>query len=1253
MLKKRELRESSLDIIKREVKIIKREKLALLFFLFATIFFICFLGTIILQNQLTGFATYIEGIAGTIYEIEAELTYPTYYWHGLYGLSLRVSGFTEQLFGDFDSGEISRQDLFFDCLQSGVAGGNEIFASLSPTINFDALVPATIASIDAYTGCSGEVHCATNTFKNNMSIMVGSRNISGIPATYTYRYDGNNSEFDLGVLNDSTNLVYVTHLEGVQRGYNYEKIVNYQLMLPTRPNNTETYYFFSDPYDECPAGGAIGESINASVHGRVVDINNTPLANASVSLGGQVVLSDSNGFYNLSISVITGVYNLIATKPLYDDYFDNVTINFTSYDIEKNIVLLTHTPGKNETIRPRVYGYVYDENGNIIFEANVSIGNYSTLSNVQGYYSFYPTLVAEPQNIISIKEGYNNYYALINFTNTTTSVNHNITMRLIPIYTYPYQTGPYSTQNPLVPIVQAIQEAQKKGQDYWVSTKEIYKEVGQNTFIEDIIGIYNFKGGAMNLVFSVSPSLQGIVKLEKSSMSIATNQFGNLVLYFYGNRPLGTYNGTLTISGSFEQEIPVSIKVVERRIPIETLVMELELFKTVVSPGEKIKYKVVLNNLLVDQNYKVFLQGMIADKNNSAIYYFPESEEIEIKNSVTLIRETTIPNNISEGEYLFKIDANYLNTMSSVSAPFKIQKPLYLYSVFGIPLWIILAIISFFSFAFLNFFLYKRHLEKKKRYKIPLEYDLLPKPGPRTIRLGKIAETNNPAYYELERLTTHAIVAGATGGGKSISAQVIVEEALMKNVAVVVFDPTAQWSGMLRKCTDKRMMSFYPRFGLKESDARGFPGNIRRVSNARQIINIKKYIHPGQIQIFACNKLDPSEIDIFVANVIRQIFRSDPEEAPELKVLFVFDEVHRLLSKFGGSGQGFLQIERACREFRKWGMGVMLVSQVLSDFVGEVKANINTEAQMRTIEESDLERIRSRYGEEFLKSLVRAEVGVGLFQNAEYNRGRPYFVQFRPILHNTRRLSDEELEKYNTYNDAVDDLEDQIDQLEAEKVDVFDLKMELKLVKDKIMTGNFAIVDIYLEGLKPRVEKQWEKLGKKPKKRELQLVDETEIQKSVEEAKKARDKFVAEQKKNEPKEEKKEEKKENMEIKIVRSLTFDNGIMVSSLKELKEYLPTMEEDIFKVHVNEKKNDIAQWIGENISKEDGEKLKAIITKKEIIDAIDKIGKENKEEKIKDNKDSKDNASNKDADKKTNEDKKDENKEEDKEEKKENK
>jgi len=35
-----------------------------------------------------------------------------------------------------------------------------------------------------------------------------------------------------------------------------------------------------------------------------------------------------------------------------------------------------------------------------------------------------------------------------------------------------------------------------------------------------------------------------------------------------------------------------------------------------------------------------------------------------------------------------------------------------------------------------------------------------------------------------------------------------------------------------------------------------------------------------------------------------------------LRLIIIFDEVHRLLPKFGGTGEGFIQIERGAREFR-------------------------------------------------------------------------------------------------------------------------------------------------------------------------------------------------------------------------------------------------------------------------------------------------------------------------------------------------
>src|SRR3989339_806180 len=650
----------------------------------------------------------------------------------------------------------------------------------------------------------------------------------------------------------------------------------------------------------------------------------------------------------------------------------------------------------------------------------------------------------------------------------------------------------------------------------------------------------------------------------------------NKASFLIKGKELGVYTGNIGLRGDIEEKISVNLSIVETDLnPL--LLMNIDLLRKSFVLGKPIKFKLNLNKLNREEVNNVSLYYSLVDENNNT--YLLGNELINVSNSIQEIKIFDLPLEVQKGDYILKTTLLYDDETIIDTSPFVLKVAFMNIILFGFfPMWMLILIVSFFLLSLILFIFIKRHIESKKKYKMKLDLDTIPKKEDGFLYLGHIAEKKTLAYLDPNKLTTHSIVAGATGGGKSISAQVIIEEALMNNIAVIVFDPTAQWSGMLRKCDDKKMISYYSNFGLKESDARAFKGNVRQVRDARQIIDINKYMTPGQIQIFSLNKLDPKQMDTFVANVIRQVFKSDPKESPNLKILIVFDEVHRLLSKFGGSGEGFLQIERGCREFRKWGIGIMLVSQVLNDFVGEIKANISTEVQMRTRDEGDLNRIKTKYGEEFLQSLVRASVGVGMFENPAYNHAQPYFINFRPILHSTRRLPDEELEKYNNYNDLFDDLEYQVSQLEEEKVDTFDLKMELKLIKDKIMSGSFSVVEIYLEGLKPRIEKEWEKLGKKPKESGKKKVEE------------------------------------KLDEKEVTPLTFDNGIMVGSVKELRDYLPNMDDEIFKIHVNDEKNEISDWITNNFSKDEGEKYKSLKDKSEIIKVLMNFGKSPKKDVI---------------------------------------
>ena len=98
--------------------------------------------------------------------------------------------------------------------------------------------------------------------------------------------------------------------------------------------------------------------------------------------------------------------------------------------------------------------------------------------------------------------------------------------------------------------------------------------------------------------------------------------------------------------------------------------------------------------------------------------------------------------------------------------------------------------------------------------------------------------------------------------------------------------------------------------------------------------------------------------------------------------------------------------------------------------------------------------------------------------------------------------------------------------------------------------------------------------------------------------------------KEELKKKKIEEKKveaENISTKILKPLTFDNGIMISSLKELAETLPGIELAVFKIHVNSKRHDIAKW-AEQVSPELSKKILAEIEKSKIVEILNNFIKD---------------------------------------------
>lgn len=1058
---------------------------------------------LVVVSDYIGYASF-SGQAGNIYELVIKHHIPVTQWAGVYGVAVRVDGYDFQQSETIAGGALENSNLLFRCLEPDIE--HEVYASLYPPsqLSFSGVSPATTQEIDAIYGLNeSSVDSAANTFTSDVTFRFGTTTLTA-PGTYTYKLDeaGRPATFATVALKDAGGrLFFGAIITNFTEGFNGD-VINYQLLLPVLQNQSgSTYYYFTDPNDQCPAGEG-EEPQRGTVEGNVSTQAGTRLDGVIVDVGGESALSGPSGTYNLSVR--SGTYRIYAIKSGYVPYVNNVTVQ----------------PGGSVT-----------------------------------------------HDIVMVEES----------TDTSTgpgmdSPGEASSSGVGPGQSDGEDTGP--GEAPPVPFIE--QPKQIEGTDYIVSLSEIKRRLRIDAFHQEALYVYSFKKSPMFVRLELSgENLTNVMTIDRMEATVDPNSNANFIITLYGRPPVGVYAGNLTISGDINATVPIEIEILPRDgLSVEALLIDLETNEKSVLPGDAFKFKADLRNLLIDQPYPVKLLFTAQSlEGNETVWTYQTN--VYLKTAFSIIRTIELPKDLPPGDYVLRANANYLDLSSSTSTIFYVGVPFWSRTFLGLQHWMWALAIFLIAGGLAAGYLLYRNAQSKKKYHLKVELSELPKPGPRNIYVGKIAETEHKAYFNLENFKVHTIVAGSTGGGKSVSAQVIVEEALEHDVCVIVFDPTAQWTGMLRPCKDKMMLSLYPFFGMRTADARSFNGNIRMITDAREVIDIKKYIKPGEIQIFACHKLDPKDMDMVVANAIREIFRANFPESKPLKVLFVFDEVHRLLPKFGGSGDGFLQIERGCREFRKWGLGIVLVSQVLSDFVGTIKANINTEIQMRTRDEGDLERIRVKYGDDVLRSLVKATVGSGMVENPAYNRGKPYFVAFKPLRHSVERLPDDEIEEYNKYNELIDDLEFSLQQLEGEGVDVFDLKLELKLALDKVKQGNFNMVKIYLEGLTPRIDKQWEKLGKKPGKYEKKLVDTAALQADLKKAQEEREKYEAEQKKPEAVERKEWGWKDSAPPD--KLLNLKNGMIVLSLASLYDEVVAMKDKDWEQEVNDKGNTIAEWV----------------------------------------------------------------------------
>jgi hypothetical protein len=587
-----------------------------------------------------------------------------------------------------------------------------------------------------------------------------------------------------------------------------------------------------------------------------------------------------------------------------------------------------------------------------------------------------------------------------------------------------------------------VMSGAKKGYAIWIS----------NLMSQPIQASILINGPASNLL-SLTENLVIIDALKEKEIK--------LELIVPKNIEPGAYTGEIIVSANNRKErLPITIFVTKEAHEVQ---LAVKVITKNLKPNETLAFEVSIFSLTQKKEFPANIRYTIKAFKDDKIVY-SEEEYLLIKTPYQSLKYVRLPENITAGKYYIIVNATYENEMLSSVDSFDV------YTSFITAKAIRYAFIGMAAFLALtaSIIAFKRYQAWRKarlRYIFPVDFNLLPKGD---LSIGKIAETNVKATFDSNELTTHILVAGATGAGKSVTASIFAEEVLSKKIPVVVFDPTAQWTGFVKPCKDENVLKYYKKHGLSVDDAKSYPGNIYEMTDPKAKIDFKKYMNPGEITVFVLNKLKPGEYDEAVTNIIDSIFSQSWEESTTTKLVIVFDEVHRLLEKYGGKG-GYVALERACREFRKWGIGLIMVSQVLSDFKEAIKGNVLTEIQMHTKSLSDLQRIEKKYGLEYARRVAKEEVGIGMIQNPKYNKGLPWFVSFRPPLHMPHKITEQEMQMYKEYNSRIEKLEQEIERLEKEGKDVFDLKIELRLAKDKLKKGMFRVAEIYIESLNKKL----------------------------------------------------------------------------------------------------------------------------------------------------------------------------------------
>jgi hypothetical protein len=557
---------------------------------------------LLVVKDYVGYASF-AGKAGNIYELVIKHHIPVTQWSGMYGVAVRVDGFTVQQSQTFGGGTVDSENLLFDCLAPNAP--HEIYASTSSAIDLSSATPASLSEVAAYFQMNESSFDSPNsTFTQNVTFSVGATSITA-PGTYTYKLDesGVPQTFASAVIKDAGGRIVIVSIitANFTSGFNGD-VINYQVLLPMLSNqSTTTYYFFTDPNDVCPEGQ--GEAPEQGMlQGNVSNQAGIRLANAIVEVAGFAALTDATGFYNLTTSV--GSRRIFAIKEGYRTYANNVTIslNSTAYH---NIVMLEDVTNTNTGVGPGQDNPGDQTQTGVGPGQDVGPGQSDGEDVGPGEAPAVP-FVEQPKQI----EG-TDYIISLGEIKRKLRLD---TFHQESLSLYSFKKGP---------------------------VKVTFTLHGEN--------------------------LTDIITLDRDTLVIDSNSNDHIIITIWGKPPVGIYTGNLSIEGEINATIPIEIEVLPKdRIAVEALLMNIETNQKSVLPGKQFKFKTDLRNLLIDQPYPVHLLFTVQPTEGSTTVWSFETN-VYLRTAFSLIRSVELPKGLEPGDYVLRASADYLGLQSSDS----------------------------------------------------------------------------------------------------------------------------------------------------------------------------------------------------------------------------------------------------------------------------------------------------------------------------------------------------------------------------------------------------------------------------------------------------------------------------------------------------------------------------------------------------------------------------------------------------------